>query len=345
MANIKRTLLLLFILTIGSFAAVWIQFLNEAKDLDKGDLKVWPLRILAYPTFVSVYGPGPELAKEFEKRCQCKVELLNAGDSALLTEKILAKGGDYKVDVVIGYDQLTLPQALKSLDWKPVNLDGLSIPQNLQYPGQDVMIPFDWSPLTFIYKKSKVEPPKNIQELLDERFVDAVSMQNPNTSTPGREFFQWIYSVTGAEKGLQFFSQLATQNFVFADTWSNSYGLFQKGPMKMSYSYLTSAVYHWDAEKNEDFQPVIFEEPLPVQVEYMAVSGRCRLCNEAEDFVRFLLEPGSQSLIMQKNYMFPLFDEVRNGTLFEKLPSVEVLPLVNEMPHDWMKEALNKVSE
>lgn len=345
MPAIKRTLIILFVLTIGAFAGVWIHFINESKELDRSKIKMWPLRVLAYPTFASAYGPGPELAKEFEKRCNCKVELLNAGDSALLTEKILAKGDDFTVDVVLGYDQLTIPKALESLSWKKIDIEKFEIPERLKFPGQEFMIPFDWAPLTFIYKKSEIDPPQNLRQLLESRFDSAVSLQNPTTSTPGRQFFQWIYSALGPEAGLSFFSSLAAQNFVFADTWSSSYGLFQKGPMKMSFSYLTSVVYHWEVEKNEDFQPAVFEEALPIQVEYMAVSSRCRLCEEAEDFLKFILEPGAQSLIMQKNYMFPINDDVRKGTKFDSLPAIKTLPLEATMPEDWMKQALEKVSE
>jgi thiamine transport system substrate-binding protein len=153
-----------------------------------------------------------------------------------------------------------------------------------------------------------------------------------------------VFDALGPNEGMNFMSGLSAQDFIFADTWSKSYGLFQKGPLKMSFSYLTSAVYHWQAEKNEDFQPVVFKEPLPVQVEYMGVPANCRMCAEGEAFLRFLLEPGPQSLIMQKNYMFPVRAEVRQGTVFEKLPAVSVLPARSSMTEEWLREALDKVS-
>lgn len=344
MAAIKRTLLVLFLLTSAAFAAVWIHFIQEGKSLDASRLKLFPLRVIAYPTFVSHYGPGPILVAEFEKRCGCKVELLNAGDSSLLVEKIQAKGDEYVVDVVLGLDQLTAPKALETLEWREIQNLPFSPAPRFFLPMSRRLIPFDWAPMTFIYKKSQIDPPRKIADLLDPRFAGKVSVPSPLTSTPGRQFFQWIATALGEEAGLDFFSRLADQNFIFPDSWTKSYGLLQKGPVKMSFSYLTSAVYHWVEENDFDFQPVVFEEPVPLQVEYAGVPTRCRMCAEAEDFVRFLLEPGSQSLIMQKNYMLPVLSEVLEGTEFEKLPELKTQAVKDEISEDWIREALKKVS-
>ena len=345
MPAIKRTILALFILTMAGFAYVWIFYINQGKQIDRSGLHLEPLRVLAYPTFVSVYGPGPELARIFEKRCNCKVELLNAGDSALFIEKLNARGGDYTVDVVVGLDQLLLEDALKKIKWNEIQIEGIDFDKKLLLEGQSYLWPFDWAPLTFMYKKSEIQPPKTLKELLDPRFKGMVSLQNPMTSTPGRQFYSWVHDTLGTSEGLGFFDQLRSQNFLFADNWSASYGLFQKGPMKMSFTYLTSAIFHWEEEKNLDFQPVVFEEPLPIQVEYAGVPANCHMCKEGADFIRFLLEPGSQSLIMQKNYMYPVVASVRKGSVFEKLPDVKTLGVTSKMTAEWLKDALAKAKE
>ncbi len=345
MPSIKRTILLLFVLTLGVFAAVWIFYIKQGQKLDTSTLHLRPLRVLAYPTFVSVYGPGPELAKIFEQRCQCKVELLNAGDSALFIEKLTAKGGEYIVDVVVGLDQLLIEDALQKIKWNEIEVTEFDIDKNLILEGQNFLVPFDWAPLTFMYKKSEIAPPTSLKDLLDPRFKGTVSLQNPLTSTPGRQFYSWVFESMGATAGLNFFDQLRGQKFLFADNWSASYGLFQKGPMKLSFTYLTSAIFHWETEKNLDFQPAVFEEPHPIQVEYAGVPANCHMCKEGSDFIKFLLEPGSQSLIMQKNYMYPAVVSVIKGSAFEKLPQVKTLGVKTQMTNDWLKEALNKAEE
>ena len=86
MAALRRTLLVLFIVTLSGFSAVWIYYLREGKKLNTEAFAVAPLRVIANPTFVSTYGPGPSLVRQFEARCRCRVELLSAGESSLILE-------------------------------------------------------------------------------------------------------------------------------------------------------------------------------------------------------------------------------------------------------------------
>ncbi|MCB0411650.1 MAG: thiamine ABC transporter substrate-binding protein [Bdellovibrionales bacterium] len=340
MQALHRTVAVLFVVTISAFAAVWIYYIQQGKKLDIDPLTFTPLRVVAYPTFVSSFGPGPTLVKEFERRCRCQVELLNAGESSLILEKILAQGENYHVDVVVGLDQFTKVRALEKMRWKSIDVPESLLSENLKIRSLDALVAFDWSPMTFIYKRDQVEPPHRLGDLLDPRFAGKVSLENPRTSTPGLQFLYWVRDVLGKEEALEFFSKLKNQKFVFADSWSHSYGLFQDGPLAMSFSYMTSAVFHWSEKKDENFQPAIFEEGHPIQVEYVGVPDRCRKCEIAKDFVKFLLEPGSQSLIMQKNYMLPLKQQVQKGSLFEKLPEARVLPLT-QPDEDWLQKAFS----
>ena len=60
------------------------------------------LVIYAYASFTSSWGPGPTIAHEFEKQCECKVELVNAGDGGAIVSRLKLEGDKTEADVVIG---------------------------------------------------------------------------------------------------------------------------------------------------------------------------------------------------------------------------------------------------
>jgi thiamine transport system substrate-binding protein len=110
-----------------------------------------------------------------------------------------------------------------------------------------------------------------------------------------------------------------------------AYGVFQDKQAAVALSYLTSPVFHWLTEKDESYQAAIFANGHPLQIEYAAVPDSCRECDLAVQFTRFLLEPETQKLIMEKNFMLPVVADAAKGTPFEKLPTIPIRRL-EKMP-------------
>ena len=60
------------------------------------------LVVYSYSSFAQSWSAGPEIAKDFEKECNCKVELLDVGESGIIIQRL--KLSEAPVDVVIGLE-------------------------------------------------------------------------------------------------------------------------------------------------------------------------------------------------------------------------------------------------
>ena len=79
------------------------------------------LRVYAYSSFVDAYGPGPILAREFEKQTGVAVDFVDAGDAGLLMSRL--KLDPKPVDLVVGLDQLWSMKSQNKVQWRPYKSD------------------------------------------------------------------------------------------------------------------------------------------------------------------------------------------------------------------------------
>lgn len=279
------------------------------------------LKVLTYSSFANSWGPGPEIAKRFEEETKVKVEFQDAGDAGLILKKMAL----LPTDVVIGLDQLMLPQAREEQKWRDI---AIKLPEGRSAVWQErEFVPFDWGAMTFVYREGEINPPQSLQDLLDPRFAKSLSLQDPRTSTPGLQFFFWVLEEFGEEGGFSFLQQLKPNIRSVSSNWSSAYGLFTKREAKLAFSYLTSPLYHALEEKDSSYQASVFPGGHPVQVEYVGVPEICQNCGGASLFVEFLLRVDIQKIIMQKNFMFPANSAALEGTPFQNLPAFEVKEL------------------
>ena len=259
------------------------------------------LRVMTYSSFVNIFGPGQEIQKEFEKICSCRLKWIKVPDSTLFVQRLSLKKNGFKTDVVVGLDQLSLKTA-QAVPWKKTKIE-----KNIfTFPASeflsDEFIPYDWSPMSFLSRKKR--GPLRLKDLLREEFKNKISLPSPRTSTVGFQFYYWIWFVF-KENTDDFLKSLKHQLYGMSPSWSTSYALFQRGHVHLSFSYLSSLLYHLD-QNQKDFYPIVFKEGHPFQVELAAVSGFCTQCDLAQNFVRFLLKPEIQSVLNKKNYMLPV---------------------------------------
>lgn len=330
--SLKVWVFILTTLTVLGFAGAWIHFIQQGKNLDKSGFVTEPLRVVAYPTFISQFGPGPDIAQAFQTVTGVPVKWLNAGDSDELLQKLRLKGERFKADVVIGLDQFALNQALDDFEWLPVEVSAKGIKKGLFYgDGGMAFVPVSWSPLGILYRNDQVEPISSVQQL--QAFSKEVkwSLPHPRTSSPGKHFGNWLFQNLEANQALDLLNFLIGSGALSPASWSTAYGVFQRKQVKATFSYLTSIVYQQRELKETNVSWMEFEEPLPVQVEYAGVLARCTQCELAEKFVTFLLDPAIQRVIMNKNYMLPVRDDVVFGTPFSPFFELSTLELSFEL--------------
>jgi thiamine transport system substrate-binding protein len=315
----KKTILFLTILVVGAAGfgvyTIFRQFHPASNKMaHRPDVIVY-----ASSSFIGPYGPGPWLETEFEKTCHCDIKLIDAGGTEILLQKLLMPNA--VVDVVIGLDQVTLKRAALQTKWRRLKAPAREWSVLFKKNYYSTFLPYDWSPMTFIYKEGKgVRPASKLSAFIKALPERSVILQDPNLSSPGLQFVRWRQALPDA------FANLKSKVQRFTPDWSAAYGLFQKGQALVTFTYLTSLVYHWDEEKDFSYRVGQFDEGHVTTIEYAGVPEICISCGLGESFVEFLTAPESQKTIMAKNFMLPVIENVTEGTSFAKLPQLHLLP-------------------
>ncbi len=304
------------------------------KSVAKSESKT--LRVLAYSSFISSWGPGPTLVRMFEHEYSrshpgqaVKVELLQAEDAGLL----LAKMKILSSDVVIGFDQFSRPLAKKATRWKK------HLVNEPRYSDEEFLA-FDWAPIGFVYREGEIDPPKSLADLLHPRFKGKIALQDPRSSSPGFQFLSWVASEMPGDKSVDYLRKLKASVHSVSGSWSQSYGMFTRGLATLVLSYATSPLYHRFSEKDDRYRFAVFQSPHPVQVEFVAIPETCEQCELALSFLKFLNGPPAQAVIMNKNWMLPVNEVAARGTPFEAIlfavtdrqSSLKVRPLSEKLP-------------
>jgi len=301
------------------FGLIMLRQFVMSKDLPHAQFVDRKVQLLTYSTFAGSYGPAGELIKQFHKDCRCKVEVTAVDDAGLMLERLKLA----RFDVVVGLDQLMLEDARQQA-WQPLEPEEVPWHPEVAPLVDPEFVPFDWSPMSFVYRKDGKPVPGSFDEMLNGEYRKQFALQDPRASSPGLQFLNWTRAVKGA--GTEDFLRGFQANVhSVSPSWSFAYGLFKKGQARFAFSYLTSLAYHWGHDKQMEYQILEFPEGHPVQVEFAAVPASCRECELGADFIRHMLEPESQRVIMEKNFMLPAVNGVEKGTVFADLPRLKTV--------------------
>ncbi len=256
-----------------------------------------PLVVMSYASFTASWGPGPELAKRFQTKTGIQVRFVQADDAGVLLQRLRL----VPADVVLGLDQSVLSGARTELRWLPHAV-------KVDFPHDDYFLPIDWAPIGFVYRKDEVKPPSALDDLRLERFRNQIALEDPRTSAPGFQFLSWIARGRTDAELMTWIRQTHPNIQSVSSSWSQAYGLFTRGTAKLVLSYMTSPLYHQVIERDGRYRFALFSEGHAVHVEYAGILAKCARCDQAREFLQFLLLTENQKLIMEKNWMLPVVE-------------------------------------
>jgi thiamine transport system substrate-binding protein len=262
------------------------------------------LIVYAYTSFTSAWGPGPEIIKQFESEsnCGCHVTLVNGGDGGALLSRLKLEGAKTSADVVVGIDETMIHKYKKELQWKDAKFKL-----------------FDQAPYAFVYNSKRVSsPPDSLDSLLDPKWKGRVVIEDPRLSTTGLGLLLWVVKEKG-DGAWDYFRKLKPQVKLVAPSWDLAYGLFKKGEADLVFSYWTSPAYHIQEEKNADYKAAKFTGGQYFQREYLAIVPQSAQQKLADDFAKFMLKPEVQSLMPEKNFMYPANRKAKLTPAFKEL--------------------------
>jgi thiamine transport system substrate-binding protein len=260
------------------------------------------LVIYTYESFVSEWGPGPQIAANFEKECDCTVRFVGAGDGAALLGRLRLEGERTPADIVLGLDTNLTAEAKATGLFAPHGIEAPALDLPMGWD-DDTFLPYDWGYFAFVYDRTKMaDPPTSFEDLIAS---DAsIVIHDPRSSTPGLGLLMWVKDAYG-DRAPEIWRGLKSHIVTVAPGWSEAYGLFLEGEVDMALAYTTSPAYHLIAENDPDKAAAMFDEGHYMQVEVAARTATSDQPELAQQFLRFMLTDGFQSVIPTTNWMYP----------------------------------------
>ncbi|MEO0937580.1 MAG: thiamine ABC transporter substrate binding subunit [Pseudomonadota bacterium] len=262
-----------------------------------GDAPV--LTVYTYDSFVSDWGPGPQVEAAFEATCGCDLQFVAAGDGAALLSRLRLEGARTAADIVLGLDTNLTAAAAETGLFAPHSLDvAYDLPVAFNDP---LFVPFDWGYFAFMMN-ADAEMPDSMTALAASDLK--IVIQDPRSSTPGLGLLMWVKTAYG-EDAPTIWSGLADNVLTVTKGWSEAYGLFLEGEADAVLSYTTSQAYHAIAENDDSRVFAPFSEGHYMQIE---VAGKVAGSDQpelADAFLAFMVSDGFQSVIPTTNWMYP----------------------------------------
>ena len=210
------------------------------------------LTVYTYNSFVSDWGPGPQVKKAFEAECACRIDFVGVEDGVVLLSRLRLEGASSKADVVLGLDTNLTAEAAATGLFAPHGLDLSSLKLPIEWKDQD-FVPYDFGYFAFVYDTTRLKnPPQEPGRSGGRRRTEKILIEDPRSSTPGLGLLLWIKQVYGDRAG-EVWRQLRPRILTVSKSWDEAYGLFLKGEAPMVLSYTTSPAYHIIEEKKTQY--------------------------------------------------------------------------------------------
>ena len=257
------------------------------------------LTVYTYDSFVSDWGPGPQVEEAFEAVCNCDLKLVGIEDGAALLARIKLEGANSDADVVLGLDTNLVTAAKET---------GLfaehSVSADYDLPidwADSTFVPYDWGYFAFVHN-ADMTAPESLKALAESD--TKILIQDPRSSTPGLGLLMWVKAAYG-DDAPAIWEALSDNVVTVTKGWSEAYGLFLEGEADMVLSYTTSPAYHLIAEEDDSKAAAPFAEGHYMQVE---VAGKLAGSDQpelADQFLQFMVTDAFQSIIPTTNWMYP----------------------------------------
>jgi thiamine transport system substrate-binding protein len=263
------------------------------------------LTIHTYESFTAEWGPGPEIEKAFEAQCGCDLQWVSVADGVALLNRLKIEGAASTADILLGLDTNLTAEAAATALFAPHGIDPA---RATNVPGgwsDTLFLPFDFGWFAIIHDSDALAtPPASLKELVEGDPAQKIIIQDPRTSTPGLGLLLWVRKIYG-DAAPEAWAKLSRRVLTVTPGWSEAYGLFTQGEAPMVLSYTTSPAYHAIVEGSQRYKAAAFSEGHYAQIEVAGLTVKGASNPLARAFMDFILTPGFQDHIPEKNWMMP----------------------------------------
>lgn len=277
--------------------------------------------VYTYDSFISEWGPGPEIARLFQEKTGIAVTWVDCGDGAQILSKAISEKSNPQSDVILGLDNNLVHKAREAgiiVPYKPAGIENLVPGLEDSLGGDWVLTPFDYSHFAMIFDtESSVKAPVSLADLARDEYEGKVILMDPRTSTPGLGFAAWTVAVFG-DNYKSYWKDLKKSILTMSPGWSAGYGFFTAGEAPLCSSYTTSPAYHVEYGEGNRFQALMFIDGHVQQVEGAGVTKGTKNEKAAKAFIDFLISEEAQNTIPLTQWMFPANNAVTLPESYKK---------------------------
>lgn len=240
-----------------------------------------------------------ELIADFNKTTGYTLNLIKAGDTGSLTNRLILTKGVPIADAVFGIDN-TFAGLATSSDLIDGSLTAINF--------GDVCFNYD----KFWFAKQKIAPPTSVKQLIEPTYKGLTVITNPNTSSPGLSFLAASIEIFGEPDWQSYWKSLQKNGVKVSSGWEDAYfvdfsGSSGKGAYPIVLSYASSPAA--EVRANGQSQTASILDGCFRQTEYAGILKSAKNPLGAAAVVKYLLSSKFQSSLPQAMYMYPIVKE------------------------------------
>jgi thiamine transport system substrate-binding protein len=285
------------------------------------------------------FSVSEHVLEEFQAEYGIKVQFLKSGDTGTAVNKaILAK--DHPLgDVFYGLDNTFLSRALAEDIFEPYASPLLvDIPDEFKLDQNYGALPVDFGDVCLNFDKEffvdrAIEPPTDLNDLVNSQYKDLVVVQNPATSSPGLAFLLATIGRYGDPGYLDYWEDLVANNVLVVNDWEVAYNQeFSRagGSRPIVVSYGSSPPFEvLFAESSIDEPPtaaVVSDGSCFRQIEFVGILKGTKNREQAELWIDFMLSPAFQEDIPLQMFVFPVNVNAELGDTFKQFLAIPENP-------------------
>ncbi len=280
-----------------------------------------------------------EVLEKFQAENGIEVQFLKSGDTGTAVNKAILAKDKPLADVFYGVDNTFLSRALDEDIFESYESPVLAeIPDEFKLDPQNSALPVDFGDVCLNYDKlyfedQGIEPPQNLDDLLNPQYKDLLVVENPATSSPGLAFLLATIGYYGDPGYLQFWKDLQANNVLVVNDWEIAY--YQEftrsgGERPIVVSYGSSppfeVIYAETPIEEPPTAAVVGDGACFRQIEFAGILKGTQNRDLAEEWIDFMLSPDFQEDIPLQMFVFPVNKIAKLDETFNKYLAIPEHP-------------------
>lgn len=271
-----------------------------------------------------------EVLNEFQDEYGVEVRFLKSGDTGTAVNKAILSKDQPLADVFYGVDNTFLSRTLEEDIFESYQSPLLSeISDDFELDQNYSALPVDFGDVCLNFDKDYFEnldlqPPQNLEDLLNPQYKELLAVENPATSSPGLAFLLATVGHFGDPGYLEYWEKLVENNVLVVNDWETTY--YQEfsrygGSRPVVVSYGSSPPFEVLYAETPIEEPptaaVVSDGACFRQIEFVGILKGTQNRQLAEKWIDFMLSPTFQADIPLQMFVFPVNQNAKLDETFE----------------------------